>query len=58
MITPEMTISEVLRKKPSARKVLFKYGICDCCGGNVTLKDSADFRGIDINELIKEIEEC
>ena len=57
MITPRMTVAEVLRKKPSAKKVLFKYGICDCCGGNVSLEDSAKFRGVDVKALIREIEE-
>ncbi|WP_290901730.1 DUF542 domain-containing protein [Ferroglobus sp.] len=57
MISPDMTVAEVLRKKPAAKRVLFKYGICDCCGGNVKIKDAAEFRGLKVEDLIREIEE-
>ena len=52
-----MSVAEVLRKKPKAKIVLFKYGICDCCGGNVKIKDAAEFRGLKVEDLIREIEE-
>ena len=56
-IRPDMTVAEVLRIKPAAKFVLFKYEICDCCGGNVKIKDAAEFRGVKLEKLIEELEE-
>ncbi|GBE18718.1 MAG TPA: DUF1858 domain-containing protein [Euryarchaeota archaeon] len=55
MITKEMTVSEVLREKPSSTKLLMSYGICNCCGGDLTLAESAASKGVDIDMLLERI---
>lgn len=55
MITKESTVSEVLRNKPSATQLLMSYGICNCCGGERSLAESAASKGIDIDMLIARI---
>jgi len=56
-IKPEIKLSDLLREYPQSKNILLRYGICDCCGGNLTLKDHAKQRNIDIDTLLKEIEE-
>lgn len=55
MITREMSISDVLMKKPKATQLLMSYGICNCCGGNLTLKESAESKGVDLEMLLERI---
>jgi iron-sulfur cluster repair protein YtfE (RIC family) len=31
------------------------YGICNCCGGHLTLEESAKSKGIDLDELLEKV---
>lgn len=55
MITKEMTVNEVLRAKPQATHLLMSYGICNCCGGDLSLEDSANSKGVDVEKLLERI---
>ncbi len=55
MITKEMTVSDVLRVRPQSTHLLMSYGICNCCGGHLTLEESAQTKGIDIEKLLERI---
>jgi iron-sulfur cluster repair protein YtfE (RIC family) len=55
MITKDTTVSEVLQSKPGATHMLMSYGICNCCGGDLTLAESAEAKGVDIDMLLKRI---
>lgn len=57
MISKDMRISEVFRRHPRAAPVLIAHGICDCCGGHFTLEESAAMRGIELNSLLRRLEE-
>ncbi len=57
-ITGEMTVGETIRKYPKSKNVLLKHGICDCCGGNITIERAAKIRDIDIDEFMKELKEA
>lgn len=57
-ITKEMTIEEVLEKNPETRDVFAKFGMgCIICSGALmeTVEEGAQAHGIDIDELIKEL---
>jgi|Deesub1362A_J573_1020465.scaffolds.fasta_scaffold00089_78 iron-sulfur cluster repair protein YtfE (RIC family) len=56
-IRPDMTLSEVLRSYPNLKQILLKYGICDCCGGNLSLEKHAQQKNLDTGKLIKELEQ-
>jgi iron-sulfur cluster repair protein YtfE (RIC family) len=55
MITKEMTVSDILREKPSSTQLLMSYGICNCCGGELTLEESASSKGVDVKKLLERI---
>jgi iron-sulfur cluster repair protein YtfE (RIC family) len=55
MITKDTTVNEVLQTKPGATPLLMSYGICNCCGGDLTLAESAEAKGIDVETLIDRI---
>jgi len=50
-----MSISDVLMKKPKATQLLMSYGICNCCGGNLTLEESAESKGVDLEKLLERL---
>jgi iron-sulfur cluster repair protein YtfE (RIC family) len=55
LITKETTVSDALREKPSSAQLLMSYGICNCCGGHMTLEESAKSKGIDLDELLEKV---
>jgi iron-sulfur cluster repair protein YtfE (RIC family) len=55
MITKETTVSETIREKPASAEILMSYGICDCCGGHLTLEESAKAKGIELKALLERI---
>lgn len=57
MITRDMTVGEILRVKPDKTHMLMSYGICNCCGGNLTLEESAKAKNLDIEKIIEKLNE-
>ncbi|MFV2040767.1 MAG: DUF542 domain-containing protein [Candidatus Hydrothermarchaeales archaeon] len=55
MIRKEMTVAEVLRVNPQSTHLLMSYGICNCCGGNLTLEESAQSKGVDLQMLLNRL---
>ncbi|MFQ5800700.1 MAG: DUF542 domain-containing protein [Candidatus Hydrothermarchaeales archaeon] len=55
MITKETTVSDTIRQRPASAQLLMSYGICDCCGGHLTLEESAKAKGIDLTNLLERI---
>lgn len=55
MITQEMTVSDTIRQIPASAQLLMSYGICDCCGGHLTLEESAKAKGISLEDLLKRL---
>ena len=54
-ITSEMKVGEIIRMYPNITNVLMKYGICNCCGGDNTLKKAAKAQKLNIDKLLNEI---
>jgi iron-sulfur cluster repair protein YtfE (RIC family) len=55
LITKETTVSNALMEKPAAAQLLMSYGICNCCGGQMTLEESAKSKGINLDELLERV---
>lgn len=59
-ITKDQTIDQVLEKNPRAAEVFFSHGMA-CLGCAVargeTLAEAAEVHGIDVEELVKELNE-
>jgi hypothetical protein len=60
-ITPDMTVLEVIDRYRNTESVFKKYdeqtGVCICCQALFeTLKDVSEKHGIDLNQLMTELE--
>ncbi len=58
MIDPQLKVADVYRFYPATLPVLAKYKIDLCCGGRHSLEEVAQKRGIDLSELLRELEEA
>ncbi len=54
-ITDDMKIGEIIRMYPDTKNVLMKYGICNCCGNENTLKKVAEAKTLNVDKLLNEI---
>ncbi len=54
-VTKDMTIGEILRVKPGKTHMLMSYGICNCCGGNLTIEESAKAKNLDIEKILAQL---
>lgn len=51
------TVNEVLKISRQSLKVFNKYGIDACCGGAETLEATAKKKKVDVEKLMKELNE-
>ena len=58
MIDPQMKVADIYRFHPEMLPVLAKYKIDLCCGGRHSLEVTAEKHGIDLAELLRELEEA
>ncbi len=54
-ITTETSVGEIVRHNFSTARVFESYQIDFCCGGNITVAEAAKARGIDADQLLREI---
>jgi iron-sulfur cluster repair protein YtfE (RIC family) len=57
-IDPKMTVSEIYARFPAALPVLAKYRIDLCCGGCHSLEVVAEKHGLDLQVLLRELNEA
>lgn len=55
-ITGDMKVGDVMRNHPDTRSVFVRYGICDCCGGELSIEETALGKNIDIEMLLKNLD--
>lgn len=55
--TAEQTVGEVVAERLSRSRVLEKYGIDYCCGGNTLLTEACISKGISVDEVVAELNE-
>lgn len=57
MLSPSMTVNEVLRQWPNTLSVIDRHGLDTCCGGNLSLATSAASAGTDLQRLLQELKQ-
>lgn len=55
-VTESMTVNEVLRRWPATGDVFNRYGLDLCCGGSLTLAQGAAASGVNLSDLIRDLE--
>ena len=54
-INPATTVNDLLKIVPAASGLLSDRGLDTCCGGSLTLEESCDDAGVELNGLLAEI---
>lgn len=57
-ISGDMTINDVIRKYPRTMAVFNRYHLDSCCGGARTVKEEAGHTGVDLNEVLRALNEA
>ncbi|MCP3915979.1 MAG: iron-sulfur cluster repair di-iron protein [bacterium] len=55
-ITSDSTVGTVATKYPLATRVFARHGIDYCCGGGQPLAAACDVRGLDVQQVLRELE--
>jgi len=55
-IDPQLTINEIIQRRPSAVTVFNAYGIDSCCGGGKSLADVTSRHEIDLSAILSALE--
>ncbi len=55
-ISAEMVINDAIKLHPDTLTVFHRYDIDTCCGGAETIAHAAMARGIDLEQLMAELE--
>ncbi len=50
------TVAQVLQRSPAASTVLSRFGIDQCCGGRLTLREAAASAGIAVDDIVAALE--
>ncbi|NGX48862.1 MAG: Iron-sulfur cluster repair protein YtfE [Candidatus Anoxychlamydiales bacterium] len=54
-LNKDMTLKNIVTANPASYKILEKYKLDYCCGGNKTLKNACDEKSLDMEKIILEI---
>ena len=58
LITKDMIINEVIRRFPKTMKVFKDFKVDSCCGGGYSIEKTAKDDGVDVEVLLKALNEC
>jgi regulator of cell morphogenesis and NO signaling len=53
MITKDMVINDVIKKYPKTITVFSNFKVDSCCGGGFSIEKTAGMSGIDMDALLK-----
>lgn len=57
-ITPERTLSEIAAAQPQVAPIMAKHGFDMCCGGAKAVEVAARAHGVDLDQLLGELQEA
>ena len=57
-LNADWTVNQVLKKIPGTAPILNRLGIDTCCGGHLTLAEQARQTGVDLPQLLKDLEQA
>jgi iron-sulfur cluster repair protein YtfE (RIC family) len=55
-LTGDETVDEVVEHHPGLRTSLMAYGLCTCCSGGLTLRQSAEGHGVPLSAILEDLE--
>ncbi|HHT9134979.1 MAG TPA: DUF542 domain-containing protein [Candidatus Avalokitesvara rifleensis] len=55
LITKDMIINDVTRKHPQTLRVFAQFKVDSCCGGACSIETTAKADGVDVDKLLKEL---
>lgn len=55
-ISKDMKVGDVMRNHPNTRNVFMRFGICDCCGGELSIDETAQGKKLDLDNLLENLE--
>lgn len=56
VLTGDETVDEVIQNHPGLRLAMMSYGLCTCCSGSLTLRQTAAARGIPLGVILEDLE--
>lgn len=57
LVSPEMTVNEVLRRWPASADIISEFGLDMCCGGGLPLAAAVQAPGADLGALLARLEQ-
>jgi regulator of cell morphogenesis and NO signaling len=57
-ITQDMIINDVIRKYPKTIKVFNDFKVDSCCGGGASIETTAKRDGVDVERLLKALNDA
>lgn len=58
VITKDMVINDVVRRYPKTLKIFKDFKVDSCCGGGFPIEKTARNDGVDINALLKALNQA
>lgn len=55
VLTGDETVDGLVERYPALRLTLMSYGLCTCCSGSLTLRQSAAARGIPLGTVLSDL---
>ncbi|MBC8369188.1 MAG: iron-sulfur cluster repair di-iron protein [Planctomycetes bacterium] len=55
--SPTQSLGELVTERPTRSRVFEQYKLDYCCGGGVSLERACEKRGLDVNEIIAQLED-
>ncbi len=56
VLTGDETVDQVIETHPALRLAMMSYGLCTCCSGGLTLRQTAAARGIPLGVILADLE--
>lgn len=56
VLTGDETVDQVMTQHPALRLAMMSYGLCTCCSGSLTLRQSAAARGIRLDVILADLQ--
>ena len=58
VIKKDMIINDVIKKYPKTITVFSNFKVDSCCGGGASIEKTAGMSGVDINDLLKALNQA
>ncbi len=56
LLTGDETIDEIVAQHPDLRVPMMAYGLCTCCSGSLSLRQTAAARGIPLETILADLD--